>query len=107
MATELFILLFTTIIIFVDTTESCIGLHQSLMFGIVAYFPMKYSNAINICGVFVVSINLVVRGIGESKDLSFIIYYPFNVTHDTCKKSEKLIISPHEKSGKCINCVEQ
>nr|CDS31286.1 vacuolar protein sorting associated protein 13B [Hymenolepis microstoma] len=86
MVLELVILIFTTIMVFVDTTNvpaiffgltiasvvlinCCVGIHQTLTFGLAAFLPMKYSNAVimgsNICGVLVASVNMLVKGLAE------------------------------------------
>ncbi|KAM3177537.1 hypothetical protein ACTXT7_004367 [Hymenolepis weldensis] len=81
MITELVILIITTVMVFVDTSKipfaffiltlmsiillnCCVGIHQTITFGLAACFPMEYSNA-NICGVFIATINLLVRGLSE------------------------------------------
>ncbi|VUZ40866.1 unnamed protein product [Hymenolepis diminuta] len=86
MGLELVILILTTIMVFVDTSNvpavffgltivsvvlinCCVGIHQTLTFGLAAFLPMKYSNAVimgtNICGVFVASVNMLVKGLAE------------------------------------------
>nr|VZI34074.1 unnamed protein product [Spirometra erinaceieuropaei] len=70
MAIELVILVATIALIFVNTSEAplvffvltmisvilincCVGIHQTLTFGLAAYLPMKYSNAVVIGNPFV------------------------------------------------------
>uniref|UniRef100_A0A5K3F9A7 Equilibrative nucleoside transporter 1 n=3 Tax=Mesocestoides corti TaxID=53468 RepID=A0A5K3F9A7_MESCO len=86
MSLEFVILLFTTILVFVDTSQvpalffgltmvsvvlinCCVGIHQTLTFGLAAYLPMRYSNAViigsNTCGVFVASVNMIAKGISQ------------------------------------------
>ncbi|KAM7537419.1 hypothetical protein Aperf_G00000067116 [Anoplocephala perfoliata] len=86
MVVELLILIFTTVMVFVDTSNTpglffsltissavlincCVGVHQTLTYGLAAYLPMTYSNAVvigsNVCGVLVASMNMLVKGLAE------------------------------------------
>lgn len=84
MAIELMILLATIVLIFVNTSEvplvffvltmvsvilinCCVGIHQTLIFGMAAYLPMQYSNAVvignNACGTLIAMVNIITKAV--------------------------------------------
>ncbi|KAL7065356.1 hypothetical protein AAHC03_05338 [Spirometra sp. Aus1] len=86
MAIELVILVATIALIFVNTSEAplvffvltmisvilincCVGIHQTLTFGLAAYLPMKYSNAVvignNACGTLIAMVNIITKAISQ------------------------------------------
>ncbi|CAH8467418.1 unnamed protein product [Heterobilharzia americana] len=88
MIIEIIVLVLTIILALIDTStfprifffitiaslviiNCCVGIHQTLTFGIAAVLPMKYSNAVivgsNACGAIISIVNIVVKSLTISQ----------------------------------------
>ncbi|CAH8834351.1 unnamed protein product [Trichobilharzia szidati] len=91
MIVEIIVLALTIILALVDTSNipgtfcfitimsvvvinSCVGVHQTLTFGIAAGLPMKYSNAVivgsNACGAIISIVNIITKSLAMSRERS-------------------------------------